>query len=146
MVKMNSRMQQIIKRIERNKVENKMYISYANLNKILLPKFIEVEDCILLDINVHWEKEKIDMEWVLETYLDKTGFEASSMVAFSLQLIECWGYKLKYKYPEDKFNFILGINGASVTLRFYKFRENDLQYLADDLEKYEEEAMLLRQI
>lgn len=139
-------------------------IKLDSLRKILLPEFKEIDGCILgnfIDSNI---PEKINLNMIKTVYGDRTGYEASrnelrvndyvdysekeavAVLVFALQLIECWGYKLKNDFPQYKFSLILSCNNQHVTLRFHRNRNDEFGWLEEDLENYNEEAILIKQV
>lgn len=164
MIKMNNMMKTLIEAMIR--IENDILkIRSKDLNKILAPNFIEINDVVLLkladDNNIF---KQISLEKIIQIYGDKTGYEASCnefyvnqyldyeegtellVLGFGVQLLECWSYKLKHDFPQYKFNLILGYSKGQVTLRFHKLRANETEWLDSNLENYKHEGIMLKRI
>lgn len=164
MMKFNTEMKNILERINSNRKTKGVTIDLNTCKQFLSPDFLELEGCVLLNIFSIQVPKKINIEAILNVYGDRTGYEASRnelrvndyleipknkeyyLVEVALQLLEVWGLKLKAKFPESKFCFIVSYNEGYVTIRFHKIRQNEMNWLADDLEEYEEEGILTKVI
>ena len=90
--------------------------------------------------------------------MDKTGYEASntetrincyfeneiSMITgtqIALMVIEVWALKLKQMEPNSKFCFIMCSGEDHVEIRFHKVRNDEIKWLADDIESYKDDAV-----
>lgn len=105
-------------------------------------------------------KKNIDFDFILKRFGDRVGYEASrneirvndyiiegsfnSIVKLSFKIIEILKYKLKLRYPNDKFCIVFSSDKEYVTLRFYKIRENENSWLNEkDLDRYVDEAIMV---
>ena len=149
--------------LEKAKIKNEevIKISTDNLSKIINPKFKEVHDCIIIDVNNEIEVENINFERILSMFRDRTGYEAScneirinDYIDYSdevavLQLAEIimdtWKYKLKTDYPQYRFWIILSFSEGYVTMRFHVIRENERSWLKADLDEYTDEALMVQE-
>lgn len=164
MMKFNTEMKNILEKINSNRKTKGVTIDFNICKQLLLPDFLEMEGCVLLNIFSIQAPKKINIDAILNVYGDRTGYEASRnelrindyleisknreyyLVEVALQLMEVWGLKLKAKFPESEFCFIIGYNEGYVTIRFHKIRLNEMNWLADDLEAYEKEGILTKVI
>lgn len=159
MRKVNQNMKRILKNIN-NKKENIIKIDLNELEKIINPNIIEVHDCVILDLENRIVKQNIDFDFILKRFGDRVGYEASrneirvndyiiegsfnSIVRLSFKIIEILKYKLKLRYPNDKFCIVFSSDKEYVTLRFYKIRENENSWLNEkDLDRYVDEAIMV---
>lgn len=60
-----------------NETKEYIRISTDNISKVLNPNFVEVHNCIIIDINDEIKAENIDFERILLMFQDRTGYEAS---------------------------------------------------------------------
>ena len=90
----------------------------------------------------------------IKMYFDKTDYESShtetridchfegevSMMAgtqIALIALEIWALRLKQIDPDSKFCLIMCSNEDRVEIRFHKVRENEIKWLADDINSYQ---------
>ncbi|NRT61815.1 hypothetical protein B0P06_004282 [Clostridium saccharoperbutylacetonicum] len=93
---------------------------------------------------------------------DRTGYEASCneiiinyyiddlddniIIQTGKIIMDSWKEKLKEKYPKYQFSIILSFNKGYCTIRFHKIREDEDRWLESDLDKYENEAIIVEEI
>jgi len=154
-MKTNKLMKQIINRLNLSQ-ENKRLISHKyNLINDDLLNLKSVHDCIIIsneDINLSDE----EFMSVINSYTDKTGYEAScteilinhyidnesietdELITITLLLIETLSEKLKLMSRNKDFCFIFSVDNdyKYVTLRFHKVRCNEPLWVSMDLEDY----------
>lgn len=125
-----------------------------------MPSFKRVKDCIIIIIIIDKNIEVLEanFEDAVKIYMDKTGYEASnteirtncyveneiSMITgtrIALMVIEVWAMKLKQMEENAEFCFILCSDEEHVEVRFHKVRTDESEWLADDLESYEDGAV-----
>ena len=155
----NQNMKALLKDVNIKK-QNIIKIDLNKLEKIINPKIIEVNDCIILDLNNTIIEKNINFDFILKTFGDKVGYESScneirindyiisgsfnSIVKLSFKIIEILKDRLTSKYPNDKFCIIFSSDNKYVTLRFYKIRKYEKTWLNEkDLDKYKQEAIMI---
>ena len=116
-----------------------------------------MKDCIIISKKSVNELE-VFFDKVMEKYKYKTWYEAVntdtridcyfegkvSMMArtqIALIALEIWALRLKQMEPDSKFCLIMYGNEDRVEIRFHKIRENEIKWLADDLEGYQDDAV-----
>jgi hypothetical protein len=158
MIKTNKAMEEVI-----NKNHDK-YL-FSELTHILWPDFIEVNGCILINDEKPGEGEKLlNMDHILKNFGDRTGFEAFEShvhmmdvskefednplmgLMFALKLVEVWSAKLKSDFPGYSFYLILSFDGQDSILRFHKIRENENWVDIDNLNSYDNTAILIKKV
>ncbi|OPF55765.1 hypothetical protein BH721_03410 [Clostridium baratii] len=159
MKRINKNMGKLLKDIENNN-ENIIKIDLNEIEKIANPNIIEVHDCVILDLDNRIIKKNIDFDFILKRFEDRVGYEAlcneirvndyiiegsfNSIVKLSFNVIDILKYKLKSKYPDDKFCIVFSSDKEYVTLRFYKIRENEKAWLnEEELDGYIDEAIMV---
>ncbi len=128
----------------------------SSLKRILHPIIKDVYGCSVIDNEDEIDVDRIDFDTIIERHGDRTGYEAScndtrindyidddtiehkELISIGLEIIEMWMMQLKSLYPGKRFTFIMSSDSVYVTLRFYQIRDNDVEYLCDNLEDYEE--------
>lgn len=152
-------MGKLLKDIENNN-ENIIKIDLNEIEKIANLNIIEVHDCVILDLDNRIIKKNIDFDFILKRFEDRVGYEAScneirvndyiiegsfnSIVKLSFNVIDILKYKLKSKYPDDKFCIVFSSHKEEVTLRFYKIREDEKAWLNEEnLDGYIDEAIMV---
>jgi hypothetical protein len=134
------------------------YSQSSDIKKIIdlfCPSFIKKDDCIFLE-------ESIKNSTVSQSdFQDKTSFEAfinhvhiNDYISFmvnnpyeilniSIKVLEAWGYKLKFMYPDINFLLILSFDGEDCTLRFHTYRQDELNWIdIENLDGYSEGILL----
>lgn len=158
MIKINKSMEKVLKKLEDSNDEGHQLDNFID---ILWPDFIEVDGCIIIK---HDEDiENLNMNWIIEMFGDKTGFEATENhihmvdicdefivnpkvgLRFAMKLIDIWGYKLMTSFPSYKFHLILTHDGEDSILRFYRYRQEEGDYLEDNLDEYENTCVMLKE-
>ncbi len=159
LIKINNNMKVLLDKLESEK-ENSIEVNVRELDKIILPNLVKINDCIIIDMNNRFKEKNIDLKVVLDRFGDRTGYEAScnevrindyiisedyfGSVRLGKMIMEIWKNKLKLEYPKDKFCIILSADGSYVTLRFYKIRKDESPWLNEDnLEGYEDEVIMI---
>ncbi|MFL0373759.1 hypothetical protein [Paenibacillus amylolyticus] len=131
---------------------NELAQSIESINSNLFnPTFREWDNCIIIDASSLKEIDSIE-----ETlYQDRTHLEASinhyhiKDLRTGIKLISNWKESLKLNYPKNEFILILSstIEGEDVVIRFYQFRDHELEWIKlNDLEGYKDEAILVIEI
>ncbi len=159
----NKNMKKLIERLEEQSNTNKVDLS--NLKNIISPNIVKVDDCFILDLEYELtDNPTINWNRILKMFGDKTGYEAScnelrindyldyndlsdeEILLYALQVVDGWEYHLKEKFREYKFVVILSIDEGFATLRCYKYREEESSWLKADIEEYENESILIKEI
>lgn len=159
MIKTNKKMRNLIDKA--NETKEYIRISTDNISKVLNPNFVEVHNCIIIDINDEIKAENIDFERILLMFQDRTGYEASCNEIRINDYIDCtdemgvlktaevvmkvWEKNLVAEYPQYRFCIILSFSEGYATLRFHMIRENEKSWLKSDLETYKDEALMIRE-
>ena len=153
----NREMKRLLKDISNNPSVESLKFNFSELYDLFFPKFKKVKDCIII------AKESVDelevfFDKAMEMYFDKTEYEVDntdtridcyfegkvSMKArtqIALIALEIWALRLKQIDPDSKFCLIMYSNEDRVEIRFHKVRENEIKWLADDLEGYQGDAV-----
>lgn len=155
--KMNSKMKNLLEGISTHLSAEEVRLNLQQLKELFSPSFKKVKDCIIIT-----EKETDELEVafdnVIKMYGDKTGYEASNTetrincyfkneistvtgIQIALMVIEIWWLKLKIIEPNSQFCFIMCSDEEHVEIRFHKVRNNEMRWLAEDLESYRDEAI-----
>lgn len=137
--------------------------SFSELIHVLWPEFIEVSGCILIKNNSDRDYN-LNMDHILNTFGDRTGFEAFDNhvhmmdvskefeknpiegLRFALKLLEVWAANLKIDFPDYPFNLIVTFDGQDSILRFHKIREGETWLDTDNLDSYGDTAILVRKV
>lgn len=157
--KYNSQMENILKKLrQEDQLENDKVLGLMN------PIFKELHGCILMDLKNKLDENKIDIQTVLQRYGDRTGYEASrnevrindfieyeceyelKLLGLALSVMDNWEEKLRLEFSTYQFLLILSLSGGAATLRFHRKRSDEDSWLADDLNGYKLEAILVREI
>lgn len=153
-------MEKILQELQK---ENQLLnLSTKKISKLMHPNIKEIYECILIDIKDELDEHRIDIEHVLQRYGDRTGFEAScnefrindfveyeselEILNLALLTMDSWENELKCKFPSYKFCLILDFDDGYATLRFHKKRNDEKNWLTDDLEGYKLNALLVKEI
>ena len=150
----NREMKKLLKDIyDHPSVEN-LEFNFLELYDLFFPKFKKVKDCVIIaeesvdELEMYFDK-------VMKTYKYKTWYEVDntetridchfeskiSMIAgtqIALIALEIWALRLKQMDPDSKFCLIMCSDEDHVEIRFHKVRENEIKWLADDLESYQD--------
>lgn len=138
------------------------YLDTSNLSDLMYPKIKEIYDCILIDIKDEIEEERINFSRVIKMYGDKTGYESScnefrindfvecgsdlEVIKMTLPVMESWKEKLECDFPQYNFYLILSFSDGYATLRMHRKRNDEKNWLTNDLESYKHEAILVKEI
>ena len=149
----NREMKKLLKDIyDHPSVEN-LEFNFLELYDLFFPKFKKVKDCVIIaeesvdELEMYFDK-------VMKTYKYKTWYEVDntetridchfegevSMMAgtqIALIALEVWALRLKQIDPDSKFCLIMCSNEDRVEIRFHKVRENEIKWLADDINSYQ---------
>ena len=149
----NREMKKLLKDIyDHPSVEN-LEFNFLELYDLFFPKFKKVKDCVIIaeesvdELEMYFDK-------VMKTYKYKTWYEVDntetridchfegeiSMMAgtqIALIALEIWALRLKQIDPDSKFCLIMCSNEDRVEIRFHKVRENEIKWLADDINSYQ---------
>ena len=153
----NREMKRLLKNIsDHPSIENLKY-DFSELYDLFFPEFKKVKDCVIISKKSVDELEMF-FDRSVKACQDKTGYEAyssdtridcyfedkvSMMAGTQIALIalEVWALRLKQMEPDSKFCLIMYGNEDRVEIRFHKIRENEIKWLADDLEGYQDDAV-----
>ena len=153
----NREMKRLLKDISNNPSVESLKFNFSELYDLFFPKFKKVKDCIIISKKSVDELEMF-FDRSVKACQDKTGYEAyssdtridcyfedkvSMMAGTQIALIalEVWALRLKQMDPNSKFCLIMYSNENRVEIRFHKVRENEIKWLADDLEGYQGDAV-----
>ena len=153
----NREMEKLLKDISNNPSVESLKFNFSELYDLFFSKFKKVKDCIIISKKSVNELE-VFFDKVMEKYKYKTWYEAVntdtridcyfegkvSMMArtqIALIALEIWALRLKQIDPDSKFCLIMYSNEDRVEIRFHKVRENEIKWLADDLEGYQGDAV-----
>ncbi|WP_268625029.1 hypothetical protein [Paenibacillus alvei] len=137
---------------------------FSHLEKIINPKIVEVQECFILDLEGELKIENINWERVMKFHKDKTGYEAScnelrindyvndtditreDIIICALQIMDGWENQLRRCFPEHNFLIVLSCDDEYATLRFHKERPDENNWLNYDLEKYKDQAIMVKEV
>ena len=153
----NREMKRLLKDISNNPSVESLKFNFSELYDLFFPKFKKVKDCIIISKKSVDELEMF-FDRSVKACQDKTGYEVyssetridchfegevSMMAGTQIALIalEVWALRLKQMDPNSKFCLIMYSNEDRVEIRFHKVRENEIKWLADDLEGYQGDAV-----
>ena len=153
----NREMKRLLKDISNNPSVESLKFNFSELYDLFFPKFKKVKDCIIISKKSVDELEMF-FDRSVKVCQDKTGYEVyssetridchfegevSMMAGTQIALIalEVWALRLKQMDPNSKFCLIMYSNEDRVEIRFHKVRENEIKWLADDLEGYQGDAV-----
>lgn len=156
MYKMNKKMEMALNELKL--FENS--IDYTIITEMTKTKFYEIEQCVLIDDGER--KCNLDMKKIFEIYGDRIGYEAScnefrindyiedddnlgiKVLAYALEVMKSWESELKKQFASYTFNILISYDGEYATLRVYKYREEEIEWIdIDDLERFKYEAILV---
>lgn len=160
MDKMNSKMEKAIGKIQKSKRKNRLIST--QIVDIMWPSFVEIEECVLFR-STEEEAESLNLEFVLKSFGDRSGFEAfsnhihaiditddfvkhpSEGLKFMLKLMEVWECKLRRDFPHYKFFLTLSHGGKDSILRFHRLRDNEPSWIdIDKLEDLKKESIFVK--
>ena len=150
----NREMKKLLKDISDHPSVENLKFNFSELYDLFFPEFKKVKDCVIIAEESTSELEKF-FDSAMEMYFDKTDYESSntetridchfegkvSMKAgtqIALIALEIWALRLKQIDPDSKFCLIMCSDEDHVEIRFHKIRENEIKWLADDLESYQD--------
>ena len=153
----NKEMRKLLKDISEHPSVENLKFNFSELYDLFFPKFKKVKDCVIIAEESVEELERFFYR-AIEMYQDKTGYEASntetridchfegevSMMAgtqIALIALEIWALRLKQMEPDSKFCLIMSSNEDRVEIKFHKIRDNEIKWLADDLDSYHNSAV-----
>lgn len=129
-------------------------ISLSHLLMVLNPIIKNINGCLIIDNNDEIKVEKVNFDRIIRIHGDKTGYEASSneirvndlvdgksvdfkaVLALGFNILKVWSINLKRKYPDSRFCLIITCENDSVIIRFHQVRDNENEWLIEDLEQY----------
>lgn len=157
MQRMNKNMTNILEQIEQEK-SNVITVLPKEMHNLIFPNIQQIHDCIIIDNKNEISEQMVDYDRIIAMHGDKTGYEAScnevrindyiqkgdefDVIRLANIIIEGWKYKLKKEYPQSTFCIGLTCNKGYVTLRFHTCRDTEKGWLLQDLEGYQDEAIL----
>lgn len=128
-------------------------------SKDVFPKIKLVDNqLVVVDYYNRLEDNALDYEWIKSTYKDFTGYEASCnrmrlsdyicideilILPFVINLLERLERVLRECYPQFKFTITVQFWERDAEIRFNVTRENESGWLLDDLDQYNEDAILV---
>ena len=154
---LNSEMKNLMKHISTHPSSEGISLNMQQLKSLFFPSFKSVKDCIIItDKDI--DKLILSFDNVIKMYGDRTGYEASNTetrvncyfeneismetgTRIAIMAIEIWSLRLKQMEPESQFCFILSSDEERVEFRFHKIHENEIMWLANDLESYNDGAI-----
>lgn len=139
-------------------------VEVSEVSELLSPEFIEWDGCILLGevndisiLNTHFEPN--------DYYCDRTAYESFAnhihvndyfpevpecslqSLKLALMILDMWESKLKKKFSDTRFHFILSHDELGSVLRFHKYRSEEGTWLnVDNIDGYTEEGILFKEI
>lgn len=149
--------------LEKVKIEKEGLIKIHpdKLSTIMLPRFKEVYDCIIIDMNNEIKEENINFKRILSMFGDRTGYEAScneirindyidysdefAVIQLAKIIMDTWKYKLKSEFSKYRFCIILSFSEGYATLRCHSVRENECSWLKDDIDEYKDSAIIVQE-
>ena len=149
----NREMKRLLKDISNNPSVESLKFNFSELYDLFFPEFKKVKDCVIISKKSVDELEMF-FDRSVKACQDKTGYEVYSsetridchfegevsMMAgtqIALIAIEVWALSLKQLDPDSKFCLIMCSNEDRVEIRFHKVRENEIKWLADDINSYQ---------
>ena len=149
----NREMKRLLKDISNNPSVESLKFNFSELYDLFFPEFKKVKDCVIISKKSVDELEMF-FDRSVKACQDKTGYEAYSsetridchfegeisMMAgtqIALIVLEVWALRLKQMDPDSKFCLIMCSNEDRVEIRFHKVRENEIKWLADDIDSYQ---------
>lgn len=151
-IKMNKNMKKLI--LDTHSLKgSKAMINIEDLLMVSNPLLKEIHNCIVIDNANKLSESEIKFENING---DRTGFEASEnevllnsfifkqhkncneVLKLGLFIVELWVNKLRNIYPERCFIVILSSCDGNVFLRFHQKRNDEISWLSDDIEGYQD--------
>ena len=149
----NREMKKLLKDVSNHPSVESLKFNFSELYDLFFPEFKKVKDCIIIS-KKSVNRLEMFFDKAMEMYQDKTGYESScsdtridcyfegevSMMAgtqIALIALEIWALRLKQMDPDSKFCLIMSSNEDRVEIRFHKIRENEIKWLADDIDSYQ---------
>ena len=149
----NREMKKLLKDIYGHPSVENLEFNFLELYDLFFPKFKKVKDCVIIaeesvdELEMYFDK-------VMKTYKYKTWYEVDntdtridcyfedkiSRIArtqIALITLEIWALKLKQMEPDSKFCLIMSSNEDRVEIKFHKIRDNEIKWLADDINSYQ---------
>ena len=153
----NKEMRKLLKDISEHPSVENLKFNFSELYDLFFPKFKKVKDCVIIAEESVDELESF-FDRAIEMSFDKTEYEAGctetridchfegevSMMAgtqIALIALEIWALRLKQMEPDSKFCLIMSSNEDRVEIKFHKIRDNEIKWLADDLDSYHNSAV-----
>lgn len=133
----NNKMNNLIKKIGNYQyIDKSLKITLQDMQEIMWPKFYEKNGCIFVNksslineqsLNMALSKQEAENnEFPIDGYLETNkNTPKLEIVKFGLIVVEMWGSKLKYEFPNSKFHIIFSYDGKYSKIRFYKLREDE---------------------
>lgn len=154
MIDMNKKMKTLLQKIEKYKDDE---IRIIKLKELISPKITKIQECFIIDNKDN--SKNIDFKFIKKIFANKTMFEFgrneicinyyvepnNNLYAPLVGIVakDSWKYKLKRKYPNEKFCFIMEVSDTHTILRFHKFREDEGMVINSDLDDNIENAILM---
>ena len=149
----NSEMKKLLKEVSEQPSTEILKFNFSELYDLFFPEFKKVKDCVIISKKSANELEMF-FDRAIEMSFNKTVYEAGStetridchfegeisMMAgtqIALIALEIWALRLKQMDPDSKFCLIMCSNEDRVEIRFHKVRENEIKWLADDINSYQ---------
>lgn len=156
MQRKNEKIEEILSSIETAK-----FHELTELINVVWPTFIEVDGCVLIQRDME-SNRKLDMDFILRQFGDRSGFEAAAShvhmidissyfaenplegLRFAMKIASMWAAKLKLDFPEYKFLIILSFHGDDSIVRFHRLRDDEAPWVnIEKLEEYKEDGILI---
>lgn len=151
----NSKMNEVLENKEAMK--EKIEVDLDCLSELFFPELKKVYDCIIIssenldELEANFESsieflggknfyEVSETEILMNSYLEDSGKKYSLYTLLNLaqMVVYIWQVQLNSLDSDSKFCFIISCDEKRVTLRFHKVREGEPEWLADDLDLYDE--------
>lgn len=148
----NKKMKECFLKISTNFCNDELQLNMKGLERLFSPPIKVVKDCVIItERNI--EEIEPYIENAIRMYGDRTGYEASNTetrincffeneisettgVKVALIVLEIWAMKLKKIEPKSSFCLIMCSDENRVEIRFHKVREDEANWLSEDLEMY----------
>ena len=148
-------MERLFSKLEEKTKGEKIEIELNSLEKLFFPEFKKVYDCIIIssqkveELETKFEQalkflggknlyEISSTEILINSYLEMKNCTLYTILKLTLMTIEIWKLQLKLLEPQGQFCFIISCDANRVTLRFHKVREDQPEWLDNDLETYDQ--------
>lgn len=152
----NKRMKNLFEHLNQENRKEILSLELDNLERLIHPNLIAVKDCIIIS-NKEVDKEVLEenFENVIESYGDKTGYEASNNeielnyifensipdeigIKIAILLIKTWLPQIKKIDKNARIFFMIFCSEDGVQLRFHKIHNGEPMWIDMDIDSYNE--------